>query len=296
MRIGYPCINRGIGCTSGGTFRLAGYSEERFIETVEGNLACLERILRWNRERGIRFFRVSSDIVPFASHPVCSVDWAWFFRDRLRRIGRYARRHGMRLSMHPDQFVVLNSPDPGVVRRSVRELEYHAVLLDAMELGPAAKIQLHVGGVYGDREAAIERFAAACERLPAAVRRRLAAENDDRLFNLRDLLEVHRLTGVPVVFDTLHHRCLNNGESLRAALLRARRTWRRADGPPIVHYSSQEPGARPGRHAETLDPRNFRRFLLAVEGVEIDVMLEIKDKERSALRAIDLARRAGRIG
>ncbi|MBN1884404.1 MAG: UV DNA damage repair endonuclease UvsE [Candidatus Krumholzibacteriota bacterium] len=296
MRIGYPCINRGIGCTSGGTFRLANYSGERLVETVDRNLDCLEHILRWNRERGLFFFRISSDIVPFASHPVCTVDWAWFFRERLRRIGRYARRHGMRLSMHPDQFVVINSPDDGIVERSVRELEYHVLLLDAMELGPAAKIQIHVGGVYGDRERAIERFVARCSALPAAILRRLVVENDDRLYNLRDVIEINRLTGRPVVLDVLHHRCLNNGESFRSALLDVRRTWRRRDGAPIVDYSSQQPGARPGRHAESVDPRDFRRFLLATEGIEIDVMLEIKDKEASALLALAAARRAGRLG
>ncbi len=132
MRIGYPCINRSIGCSPSGTFRLASYSPERLEATVEKNLACLRNILRYNVESGIFFFRVSSDIVPFASHPVCRFSWQNQFRKTFADLGSFVRKHHFRISMHPDQFVLLNTPDNEVLSRSIAELRYHAEVLDLM--------------------------------------------------------------------------------------------------------------------------------------------------------------------
>lgn len=291
MRIGYPCINRSIGCTANSTFRLASYSEANLIEKVGNNLRCLLEILEYNRRAGLLFFRISSDLVPFASHPVCTFDWQSHFADRLREIGRFAETHGMRLSMHPDQFVLINSPKADVVKRSIRELEYHADVLDGMGLDATARIQIHVGGLYGDRAGAIARFSAEFEQLPEKVRRRLAVENDDRLFSLADCLEVSRQTGVPIVFDFFHHAVLNGGEPIRAAVEAASRTWQPEDGPLMTDYSSQAAGQRAGRHTEHIDLDDFGRILEATRRLDYDIMLEIKDKEASALEAVEALRR-----
>ena len=291
MRVGYPCINRSIGCTSSRTFRLASYSGHRLAGTVGHNLDCLERVLRWNVEHGIGFFRITSDLVPFASHQVCAYDWARQFQARFRTLGRLVRRHRMRISMHPDQFVLLNALDETIVENSMRELGYHARVLDLMELPGSAKLQIHIGGVYGDKQAGITRFVERHRRLPQPIRRRLVVENDDRSYTVADCLEVNRLTGVPVLFDVFHHNVNSSGETMRAALRKCAATWRVKDGPPMVDYSSQEPGQRRGRHTEHIDRRDFRRFLTQARGIDCDVMLEIKDKETSVLEAVALASR-----
>jgi UV DNA damage endonuclease len=295
MRIGYPCLNRSIGCTSSRTFRLASYSPERLAGAVAANLECLQRILEFNRANGLLFFRVTSDLVPFASHPVCRVPWQEEFAPRFAALGRFIRRQRMRVSMHPDQFTLINSPDEGIFRRSAAELEYHAAVLDLLGLDNTARIQIHAGGAYGDKPAAIGRFCRRFELLAEAVRRRLAVENDDRLFTVADCLEISRRTGVPVLFDSFHHRLNNRGEKEAEALARAAATWQRRHGPLMVDYSSQKKGARPGSHAESIDLRHFARFVASAAGIDCDVMLEIKDKEKSALRARDYLAGVGRL-
>ena len=285
MKIGYPCLNRSIGCSPGRTFRLASYSAGRLAQAVGWNLDCLERILEFNRDNGLLFFRVSSDLVPFASHPVCLFPWPGTFARRFAALGCFIRRSGMRISMHPDQFTLINSPDPEIFRRSVAELSYHARVLDLLGLDLTARIQIHAGGVYGDKPASLDRFCRRFERLPAAVRQRLAVENDDRLYRIADCLLISRRTGVPVIFDSFHHRLNSGGESAAAGLAMAAATWKKADGPPMVDYSSQKKGERKGSHAESIDLKHFARFMAAAAGMDFDIMLEIKDKERSALRA-----------
>lgn len=291
MRIGYPCLNRTLDCRNNHSFKLASYSEERLVETVAANLQCLKTILNFNVEHGLLFFRISSDLIPFASHPVCWFDWGNHFSSRLSRIGSFIKRNGVRISMHPDQFTLLNSPDGHIVERSVLELAYHAEVLDRMNLDTTAKIQIHVGGVYGEREQALNRFVQRYAHLPLSVKKRLVIENDDRLYPLADCMDLHFQTGVPVLLDVLHHRILNFGEPAREALELTATTWSEQDGLPMVDYSSQHAGERKGKHAESLDNDDFAQFLKTAQGIDCDVMLEIKDKERSALRALEIFRR-----
>jgi UV DNA damage endonuclease len=294
MKIGYPCVNEAMDCSSGNTFRLASYSDERVVAAVAANLACLRRMLEWNVAQGLLFFRIGSSIVPFGSHPVNTFPWRSHFAPEFRAIGDYIKAHGLRVSFHPDQFVVLNSPSPDIVRRSIEELEYQGAMLDLMGLDSTAKLQIHVGGLYGDRELAISRFAQVYATLPAALRARLVVENDDRLFSLRDCLELHQLTGVPILFDNFHHECLNHGEPMPEALRLAATTWHPTrDGVPIMDYSSQALGERKGKHTTDLVDEQFAAFLDNLQGLDFDIMLEIKNKEASALRAVDILRARG---
>jgi UV DNA damage endonuclease len=285
MKIGYPCLNRSIGCTSSRTFRLRSYSPPRLVETVRGNLLCLHRILEFNQKNGLLFFRITSDLVPFASHPVCAVPWPETFAAEFAAIGAFIKGNGMRISMHPDQFTLINSPDPEIFRRSAAELNYHARVLDLLGLDLTAKIQIHGGGVYGDKAKSLDRFCSRFERLAQSVRRRLVVENDDRQYSVADCLAINRRTEIPVLFDSFHHQLNRNGEDPAEALLLAAATWGKRDGLPMVDYSSQKNGERSGSHAESIDLRDFAAFIATAGGLDFDIMLEIKDKEKSALRA-----------
>ncbi|MDQ4022451.1 MAG: UV DNA damage repair endonuclease UvsE [Thermoproteota archaeon] len=289
MKIGYPCINTSIQRHHKSTFRLASYSEMRLIQTVSDNLAHLEKILKFNVENRLLFFRISSDLVPFASHPICKFNWIDNFKSEFKQLGEYIKANNIRISMHPDQFVILNSSNDRVTENSINELKYHCNILDAMDLDQTAKVQIHVGGVYGDKSRAIKKFIECYSTLSEAIKKRIAIENDDHLFNLKDCLEIHQQTGIPIIFDNFHHECFNySKESIIQAIKKASLTWKVKDGLPMLDYSSQSKGERKGKHAATLDPLLFCNFIMETQRLDFDVMLEIKDKEKSALAALKL--------
>ncbi len=295
MRVGYPCINLSLPCRPSRTFRLASLSHDRLHATVEGNLRCLEEIVRWNAAQGLLFLRITSDLVPLASHPENRFPWAEAFAPRFAEIGGVIRRYGMRISMHPGQYTLLSSPRPEAIQAARADLRYHARILDLLGLDRTAKIQIHGGGVYGDKKAAAQRFAAAVDALAPGVRERLVVENDERLYSFSDVGELHKMTGLPVVFDAFHHALNGDGQTVGEALAAQAGTWGPEDGLPIVDYSSPLPNERFGSHAHALDEGNFARFLAESRPHDFDLMLEVKDKERSALRALALARGDGRL-
>ncbi len=288
MKIGYPCLNRGLGCTPSRTFRLRSYSSDRELETVKTNLSCLAKMLEYNKKNSLLFLRITSDLVPFASHPVLDVDWAKECKEALSALGDRIRENSFRISMHPDQFNVLNSNRTEVIERSINELSYHVKVLKALGCGKRAKVQIHVGGVYGEKKKAKERFVGTYLALADEIKEHLVIENDDKSYSLRDCMQIYERTGVPVVFDVLHHECLNEGESLEEAVSMAKSTWAEADGSLMIDYSYQKKGSAKGAHAETVNGSAFRSFIKKIKNIDCDIMLEIKDKEESALKCLKI--------
>jgi UV DNA damage endonuclease len=288
MKIGYPCINRTVGFSSCRTFRLASYSEEKLKEIVKSNLDGLYEILKFNVERNLLFFRISSDLVPFASHPINQFNWQEYFEKDFKNIGNFIKSNNIRISMHPDQFVLLHSPRENVVESSVRELEYHADILDLLGLDSSHKLQIHIGGAYGDKEGSKKKFIEKHKSLPEKITQRLVIENDDRIYSVKDCLDINNEIGIPILFDNFHHELNNNGEQMLVAVKQCFASWRERDGIPMVDYSSQDndEGKRSGKHTEHIDIENFNNYLKEMNGLDFDIMLEIKDKELSAVEAV----------
>jgi UV DNA damage endonuclease len=283
LRIGYACVHTGLPSASR-TMRLANATPDRIREVTAINLDALERILRWNLDHGIEIFRVSSNTIPFGSHPANTVRWWEEFAAKLAELGQLM--HGVSISTHPGQYTVLGSQRAEVVDASIAELEYQARLLRAFGLDATHKMVIHLSGTP-------ERFADSVERLSPGTRARLTLENDER-WSLADVLPLAHTLGLPVVFDVFHHT-LNHSLAeldLREATLLAGETWRSADGRQEVHFSTQEPGKRPGAHSLTLDAPAFTEFVEAVGDLPLDCVLEVKDKERSALVGQRLLRAA----
>ena len=286
IKIGYPCINNSVACTTNSRFILKNYSRKRFLETTRKNLECLVKILDFNIKNNLLFFRISSDIIPFASHPICKINWRKEFKNIFEQIGNFINKNKIRISMHPDQFVVLNTDNKKILKNSIRELIYHCELLDALNLDETAKVQIHVGGVYGNKDLSIKRFILNYKRLPEIIKRRLVIENDDRNYSVKDCLRIHQEISIPIVFDNLHHEVLNNGEDTQEAMLLCFKSWSKKDGVPMIDYSQQEKGKKPGTHSKTINIRKFKSFIEKVKDLNFDIMLEIKDKEKSALKVV----------
>lgn len=255
----------------------------RLAELARANADALLAALRYCAAHGIGAFRINSQILPVKTHPeagyaVADLPDAADLIARFRACGDFARAHGLRLTFHPDQFVVLNSPNPRTLAHSLAELAYQAEV--AGWVG-ADSLNVHGGGAYGDKPAALRTLTRAIERLPEAIRTRLTLENDDQTFTPADLLPVCAATGVPLVYDVHHHRCLPDGLSVAAATEQAAATW---DREPLFHLSSPLAGwdgPQPERHHDYIDPRDFPAEW---RGRTLTVDVEAKAKELAVLQ------------
>ncbi|RYD40687.1 MAG: UV DNA damage repair endonuclease UvsE, partial [Verrucomicrobiaceae bacterium] len=279
--LGFACVLSDGSLSTNHTFRLASLSPAKLAEAAHQNMDDLERMLEFMEQGPLRLLRLGGSMVPLASHERVDFDWRPLVAGRLRAIGNTFAARGFRFSSHPGQYTILNATDDGVVRRAIAELAYSVQLLDLMELDDSHKVVIHGGGIYGDREAATSRLVDAVSNLPERIKARLVLENDERLFNLEQILWVAERGGVPVVFD-LHHHQINPGEGdLHELLLRVRRTW---NCRPKIHMSSQKPNARTGAHDDLLHEKDLQTMLEVIP-FDTDVMVESKGKEVAALHA-----------
>jgi UV DNA damage endonuclease len=275
------------------TCRLKNATETRIRELLDENLIALDRVIDFLEREDIRLYRLTSNLVPFASHPANIVRWWEEFAPRFAAIGCRLRALDVRVSAHPGQYTVLNSPSEKTVRASISELEYHARMLDLFGTDGSSKIVLHIGGLYqGSEMAAMDTFVAAASTLSDAVRRRLVIENDDRLFDADEVLSVSHRLSVPIVFDWLHHHANPCRRPLGEVLPAIFETWKPCDGRPKVHLSSQATAGPTGAHADFIDPADADAFFAALPDAPFDCMLEAKQKDRALLKLrADLAKR-----
>lgn len=292
MSIGYACLVLGVPGTDLRAVTKKNATDEKLLEIIRHNLNAFERMVEYNIKAGIGLYRISSDLIPFGSSPVNALPWWELFAEEFDRIGEKIRRSGMRVSFHPGQYTVLNSPDEGVVERAIEDLRYHNRMLECLGVGYDHKIVLHIGGVYGDKESAVQRFIDTFAQLDEPIQKRLIIENDDRLYTIEDVLRVSNETGSPVVYDNLHH-AVNPPEDPKDDtywIQEAAKTWKEEDGRQKVHYSQQAPGKRLGAHTDTIHLNTFLRYYRQLEDPEIDIMLEVKDKNLSAVKCINATR------
>jgi UV DNA damage endonuclease len=301
LRLGLCCqfVNEPItfrSATATAMLRLPGPVRlARLADRCRANAEALLAALQFCARHGIGAFRISSQILPVKTHPEAGYtmdelpDGAEIVA-RFRACGEFARANNLRLSFHPDQFVVLNSPNPKTLAHSLAELDYHAVVAEWVG---ADTINVHGGGAYGDKAAALGALRRTIERLPDPVRSRLTLENDDKVYTPSDLLPVCADTGVPLVYDVHHHRCLPDASSVAEITERARRTWK---AEPLFHLSSPLAGwdgHKPERHHDYVDARDFPVEWL---GWPLTVEVEAKAKELAVARLIADLQNDGRSG
>ncbi|KAM3548718.1 hypothetical protein ARSEF4850_009252 [Beauveria asiatica] len=252
------------------------------------NARDIAKMLRWNDKYGIKFLRLSSEMFPFASHAEYGYKLAPFAAEALGEAGRVAAELGHRLTTHPGQFTQLGSPRKEVVEASFRDLEYHDELLSLLKLPPQldrdAVMILHMGGIFGDKQATLDRFRENYQKLPQGVRKRLVLENDDVGWSVHDLLPICEELNIPLVLDYHHHNIIFDA-SLREGTRdiidmypRITATWTRKSIKQKMHYS--EPTAA------AVTPRERRKHSARVRVLppcarDMDLMIEAKDKEQA---------------
>lgn len=256
---------------------------DRLADLCRANADALQAALAYCAQNGIGSFRVNSQILPAKTHPeagyaVGDLPGADGIVAAFKACGQFARRSGLRLTFHPDPFILLSSPDPEITRKSVADLAYQA---EVAEWVGADVINIHAGGAYGDKPSALGRLEKSLRALPQAVRSRLTLENDDRTYSPADLLPLCRETGTPFVYDVHHHRCLPDGLSVAEATAQALTTWNRE---PLFHVSSPKEGhagKNPRPHHDFIDPADFPDEWLALD---LTVEVEAKAKEVAVAR------------
>jgi UV DNA damage endonuclease len=250
-------------------------------ELALNNVRDLIEIIKWNYNKGINFYRMSSDMFPWMSEYQFS-DLPDYnkIKTLLAGAGTLATKYNQRLTFHPGPFNVLCSPNEDVVQRTINDLNKHSQIMDLMGLSttPYNKINIHVGGVYGDKSSALSRWVNNFHLLDVNTKSRLTIENDDKssAYTVRDLMFIHQQTGIPIVFDYHHHSCHPEGMTHQEALVMAISTWPK-DVTPIVHIS------------EPRDDKNFRAHHdyvvneVNTYGYDVDIMMEAKAKELAVL-------------
>ena len=292
MSIGYACLNIGTPGTNQRSVTMKFATPEKLTEVTAHNLLALDRMIDYNIENNIRLFRISSDLIPFGSSPVNSLDWRTIHAQAFSDLATKIKKSGMRISMHPGQYTVLNSPIEDVVERAIADLVYHDQVLTALEADRTNKIILHVGGVYGDKEIAMARFADNFQRLPQSVKNRLIIENDERSYTIEEVLTLAHKLHIPAVFDNLHH-AINPPVTVETEsywLSEVAKTWQPEDGKQKIHYSQQDPTKQPGAHTQTIALETFLAFYQQLPDPTIAIMLEVKDKNLSAVKCVNALR------
>jgi UV DNA damage endonuclease len=265
------------------TLRMDGFSIRRANELAVSNVRDLLKIMYWNIENGIHFFRIGSGMFPFMDHPelkygIDDLPMASTIKGVMQNVGDVAKANGIRLSMHPGPYTCIASPDENVVQKSILCLEMHSLVGDLLGMDDFP-INIHMGGVYEGKEACAARFAANFMRLSEGVRKRMTLENDDKegMWTVRELLPVHEKTGVPLVIDIHHHNLNCGGDDLISAADIALSTWH--GRMPKVHYSEPKEGSRPQAHADYIK----NKIPTLCQTREYDVMIEAKQKELALL-------------
>jgi len=256
-------------------------------ELAEANVRDLIEIIKWNHKQGINVYRMSSSMFPWMSEYELTDLPNWqTISNLLKGAGTLVQKYGQRVGFHPGQFCVLPSPTPKVVTSAIRELDQSALILDSMGLpqNHTYSMNIHVGGSYGDKDAAKQRFVENFKRLSPSAQARLVLENDDKpaQYGVEDLYEIYEKTNIPITFDYHHHRCYEDPMSEEAALKLCATTWPKGIR-QLCHYSSskklnEDDSAILRAHADYVYEK------IETYNMDIDIELEVKAKELALLK------------
>ena len=295
MKLGYACIYMTLQKTGGITtnrgMRQKTFNERGLPYVSElslQNVQDLFTIVRWNEEMGIKLFRMSSDLFPWMTYydfeDLPDYD---LIRRKLFMIGQLAEVYGQRLTFHPSHFNALGSPNPVVVEKTIKELNAHSKIMDIMGLSATVynKINIHIGGAYGDKQSTLERWINNYHLLDHNTQMRLTVENDDKvnMYSVKELYKgISEQCGVPIVFDYYHHKFCTGGLTEQEALELAISTWPKGIV-PCTHYSESRRDEYLDESIKAQAHSDLIQDIIKTYGNDIDVVVEAKHKERAVL-------------
>ncbi|MBC5995517.1 UV DNA damage repair endonuclease UvsE [Romboutsia ilealis] len=298
VRLGYVAIALNLDkITSSSTVTYSRYSKinseqeklSKLKEVTYSNLEALEKILKYNIDHNIHFYRITSNLVPLATHPDVMWDYKKYFRQDFLNLGNIIKKSNMRVDSHPDQFNVINSTRESVIQSTLVNLNNSVDIFELLnyELG---KMVIHIGSSQGGKEESIKRFIRNFNNFPRRIQERLILENDDKVFTAKDVLQICKNLKVPMVLDIHHHNCKNEGEYIGDLLEEIFNTWNEEILPPKLHFSTPKEFENDRKHADYIDADGFASFIQLVKSKvdrDIDIMIEAKKKDKALLKLIE---------
>ncbi|WP_042351090.1 UV DNA damage repair endonuclease UvsE [Bacillus massiliigorillae] len=253
------------------------------------NITNTKRMLYYNVAHEIELYRLSSSIVPLATHPEVQWDFVTPFHNEWQELGQIIKNNKMRVSFHPNQFTLFTSPKIEITNNSVRDLEYHYKMLEAMRIEDDSYMNIHVGGAYGDKVSSLARFHDNIKQVPPHIKTRMTLENDDKTYTASETLAVCEREHIPCVFDYHHHMANLCEEPLNELLPRIFQTWQHTGLNPKIHISSPKSEKEFRSHSDFVDLDFIQPFLSELKKchVDVDFMIEAKSKDQALLRLVE---------
>lgn len=290
IRLGYVAISKALDITTSKTITYTNFEKKNkpyqtLYSIIEENLNSLEEIINYNIKNNIHFYRLTSKLIPLATHNNVIYDFITPFKNKFKKIESLINENNLRIDVHPDQFAVLNSIHDDVLNNTLNILNYHYKILDSFAIKDKIII-LHVGGNTFGKEKSISRFINNFNKLPNYLQKCIAIENDDKIFNIIDCLYISNKLDIPVVFDYHHFICNNKGEKLEEFIEEVFKTWHNKT--PKIHFSSPKSNLKKEfrSHNEYINCDIFIDFLNKIKfaNTNLDIMIEAKAKDDALFR------------
>ena len=258
---------------------------KRLDEIIRHNFNVLKKILYYNIDNHIYFYRMSHNIIPLATHDKVKLDYIQPYQKEWKEIGDIIKKYKLRVDIHPDQFCVLNSHRVEVVENSFKILEFNQKIFNAMDYDDG-KIILHIGSSVNGKEASMLRFEENFKKLDSSIQKRIILENDDKVYTIEDTLFLCEKLNIPMVLDYHHYLCHHTKYNIKEYLNRIFSTWKHSQLSPKIHFSSPKSKKEKRAHSFYIEFKGFKKFLDCIElfNIDIDIMLECKGKDEALFR------------
>lgn len=288
IRLGYACISKTLDITSSHTITYTNYEktrnkEEKLIEITNKNLNNLEEILKYNIKNNIHFYRMSSKIIPLATHPNIKINLLNIFKEKLEQIGNIIKENNLRVDIHLDEYCVLNSTNPNIVSSTINIIKFYKNMLKTMNI--ESYMILHIGSSAFGIEKSITRFINNFKKLDEESKNMIILENDDKVFKIEDVLKICKTLNIPMVLDYHHYKC-NKVEPLEQHIKEIINTWKGKT--PKMHISSKKNNKEFRSHHDYIDINDFIELIniLKTQTKNIDIMIEAKQKDMALFKLI----------